>query len=183
MHREMLRLRLLCSSLRKIIGRRSSQTMLHSSMINTCCHQMTAAQHPTQYPLLPPACLLFLSTQCPSCSLQTARSPLMSSSWLLSKRQQKRARCPSAAPPSASRTNLLTHPISSSRHRLERGRKPPKLALTYLNRRLKPANSVPRSQSRPVPSVPVSGPPLCSSSRWPCTGSSPGSVSRSRWAP
>lgn len=187
---ELLGLRLLCSSLRRI--RRSSRGLLHVSKINTCCHQRRGAHNTIQYQLLPPACILYPSAKYPSSSLQTAQSPLMSSSWPLLKRQQKKARWHSAAPPFLRLVNRLRHLMFSSRRRLERGRKTPKLfvvTLTYLSlarSRSNPSNSVTWSQHRPLPllSLLVFGPlmctwrRLCSSSRSRSTGSSPGSVSR-----
>lgn len=162
------------------------------SIINTCCHQMRGAHNTTQYQLLPPACSLSLSNKCPSSSPQAAQSPLMSSSWPLLKCQEKKARWHPAAPPCLRLINLLRRLMFSSRHRLERGRKPPKrflAALTYLSlvhSRSKPSTSVTWSQYHLLLllSLLVSGPllctrrHLCSSSRWRCTGSSPGSVSR-----
>lgn len=128
MYSELLRLWLLCSSLRRIKGRRSSRRRpLHVSIISTRCHQMEGAYNTTQHQRLPPACTLYLPTKCPSFSPQTAQLPLMSSSWLLLRHQEKKARWHSAAPPLFRLVNLLRHLMFSSRHRLERGRKPPKL--------------------------------------------------------
>lgn len=183
---------LLCSSLRRIKGRPSSRGLLQVSIINTCRHQMRGAYNTIQYQLLPPACSLYLSTKYPSSSPQTAQTPLMSSSWPLLKLQEKKARWHAAAPPFLRLINLLRRLMFSSRHHSGKGRKPPKLflvTLTYLSlvrSRSKPSNSVTWSQYHLLllHSLLVSGlllctrSHLCSSSRWWCTGSSPGSVSR-----
>lgn len=123
---------LLCSSLRRIKGEGSSRGQLHVPMINTRCHQMRGAYITAQHQLLPPTCILFPSTKYPSSSPQIALSPLMSSSWPLLKCQEKKARWHSAVPHFLRLINLLRHLMFSSRHRLERGRKPSKLFLATL---------------------------------------------------
>lgn len=178
--------------LRRIRGRGSSSALLHVSKINTCWHQTREAYHTLRYQLRPPACVAYLATKYPSSSPQTAQSPLMSSSWPLLKRQQKKVGWHSAAPPFLRLTDLLRCLMFSSRHRLERGRKPPKLflvTLTYLSllhSRSGLSNSVTWSQYHLLLllSLSVLGPlmctqrRLCSSSQWRCTVSSPGSVSK-----
>lgn len=146
MNCEQLGLQLMCSSLRRNKGRRSNRAALHVSLKNTRCRQMNGAFNTIQ--LLPPAFISYLSTR--NLGLQTARSPLMSSSWPLLKRQEKKARRHSAAPPFLHLINLQRHLMFSSRHRLERGRKPPKLyrpALTYSG---PVRSSVTRSEYHPL---------------------------------
>lgn len=187
MNCEQLGLHLLCSSLRRNKGRRSNRAPLHVFIKNTHCCQMNGAFNTIQ--LLPPAVISYLSTR--NLGLQTARSPLMSSSWPLLKRREKKARPHSAAPPFLHLINVPRHPMFSSRHRLERGRKPPKLyrpALTYSGL---VRSSVTRSEYHPLllfslstfELLPSTLRLLCCSSRWRFTGSSPGSVSRPPWAP
>lgn len=180
--------------LRRIKGRGSSRGRLHLPITNTCRPQWRGAYDTIQHRLLPPACILYLSTKYPSSSPRTAQTPQMFSSWPLLKCLEKKAGWHSAAPPVPRLINLLRHLMFSSRHRLERGRKPPKLFLatpTYLSlvhSRSNPSNSVTWSRYH-LPlllSLPVSR--LCSSSRWRCTGSSPESGSRppsvrSLWGP
>lgn len=175
--------------LRRIRGRGSSSVLLHVSKIITCWHQTREAYNTLLHQLCPLSCIVYPAT---SSSPLTARSPLTSSSWPLLKRQQKKVGWHSAAPPPVRLTDLLRRPMFSSRHRLERGRKPPKLflvtltCLSLLHNRSGPSNSVTWSQYHLLLllSLSVLVPPmctrrrLCSSSQWRCTASSPGSVSR-----
>lgn len=141
---------------------------------NTCCQQRRGAHSSTQNQLLPPVWIFCLS------NLQTAQSPLMSSSWLPLKRQQKTTR--PVAPPFLRPINQVRRLIFFCRHHLERSRKPPKLSLVTLtcSRRSSPSNPVTWSRLLLLPrlSLMASSPRLCSSSPWRSTEWCPGLVSR-----
>lgn len=121
---------------------------------NTCCQQRSGARSLTQNQLLPPVWIFCLS------ELQTAQSPLMSSSWPLLKRQQKATR--PAAPPFPRPINRARRLIFFCRHHLGRSRKPPKLSPVSLtcSRRPSPSNPVNWSRRPPLPrlSLVPSGP-------------------------
>lgn len=102
---------------------------------HTCCQQR-GAHSSAQKQLRPPVWTFCLS------NLQTAPSPLMSSSWLPLKRQPKTTR--PAAPPFLRPINRVRRLIYFCRHHLERSRKPPKLSVVALTcwRRSSPSNPV-----------------------------------------
>lgn len=173
-----------CSSLRRVKGRGSSRGLLHVPITNTRCPQWRGAYDTIRHRPLPPPCISYLSTKCPSSSPQTAQSPQMFSSWPLLKRQEKKAGWHSAAPPVLRLINLVRHLMFSSRRRLERGRKPPELSLvtpaylSLVHSRSNPPNSITWSQHHLPLLLSLLVSRLCSSSQWWCTGSSPGSGSR-----
>lgn len=117
-----------CISLRTVC-----RAALH--IANTCCQQRRGAHSSTQKQLLLPPVWIFCLSE-----LQTAQSPLMSSSWLPLKRQQKTAR--PAAPPFLRPINRVRRLIFFCRHRLERSRKAPNLPLVALtcSRRSRPSD-------------------------------------------
>lgn len=165
----------------ELLGRRSIRALLHVSLTNTCCCQMNVALSPALHALPTPTVISYLLTKNLRALLQTDRSSLMSSNWPHSKRNEKRGGQPSESPPFLNPIILLRHQMFSCRHRLGSGRKPTKLlpsTLTY--------SDLGHSQSKTAKSVTLvpfcTQRPLCSSSPWRCTGSSPGSVSRPPWA-